>query len=133
MVGTHRERIERLEARYDVIEERMAKLTTTERKLDRVLRNRPRHSSPSSSETSRSSDASSEDLHLTWEEHGEDPPRRGDDRWRGRPKLTCPTFDGTEPISWLSRVSQFFNLNEIDKSERVKYAAFYLEGEANVW
>lgn len=43
--------------------------------------------------------------------------------------MICPTFD---PVSWLSRVNQYFGLNEI-RRDKVKYVKYYLEGEANVW
>lgn len=31
------------------------------------------------------------------------------------------------------RVTQYFDLNEIKKHDKVRYAAYYLEGEANMW
>lgn len=44
-----------------------------------------------------------------------------------------PTFNGSNPISWLSWTSQYFDLYEIAREDRVCFAAYYLEGEANIW
>lgn len=85
-----------------------------------------------SNETSTSSD-SSEDLRLVRSDDKEQQPRRNEDMWRGKPKLVCPTFDGIDPNSWLSRVNQYFDLNNVKKTNKVQYAAYYLKGEANSW
>lgn len=37
------------------------------------------------------------------------------------PKLTYPTFNGIDPISWLSRTSQYFYLNDIARENKVHY------------
>ncbi|CAA0834998.1 Unknown protein, partial [Striga hermonthica] len=50
-----------------------------------------------------------------------------------KPKLVLSTFTGADPDAWLNRAAQYFELNEIEGSDRVKYAAYYLDGEANVW
>ncbi|CAA0829951.1 Unknown protein, partial [Striga hermonthica] len=52
---------------------------------------------------------------------------------RAKPKITMPTFEGVDPDAWLSRAMQFFEINEVHKSERVQIAAYYLDGEANTW
>ncbi|KAL8528669.1 hypothetical protein ACS0TY_006206 [Phlomoides rotata] len=56
-----------------------------------------------------------------------------EEKRRYKPKITCPTFQGTDPISWLSRVNQYFDLNDLELEERVRYAAYYLDGKANMW
>ncbi|CAA0831728.1 Unknown protein, partial [Striga hermonthica] len=50
-----------------------------------------------------------------------------------KPQLTLSTFNGTDPDAWLNRAVQYFELNEINGHDRVRYAAYYLDGEANVW
>ncbi|CAA0829019.1 cysteine-rich RLK (RECEPTOR-like protein kinase) 8, partial [Striga hermonthica] len=50
-----------------------------------------------------------------------------------KPKITMTTFEGVDPDAWLSRAVQFFEINEVHKSERVQIAAYYLDGEANTW
>ncbi|CAA0816383.1 Unknown protein, partial [Striga hermonthica] len=66
--------------------------------------------------------------------------RRTHDHWhhreehvRARPKITMSTFEGVDPDAWLSRAVQFFEINEVHMSERVKIVAYYLDGEANTW
>ncbi|CAA0843096.1 Unknown protein, partial [Striga hermonthica] len=50
-----------------------------------------------------------------------------------KPKLMLSTFNGNDPEAWLNRAVQYFDLNETEGHDRVKYAAYYLDGEANVW
>lgn len=89
--------------------------------------------SSSSSNEANDSDQSSEEIRALRRRDEGELPLRGKKWWMGRPKLVCPIFYGVDPISWLSRVNQYFNLNEIRREDKVKYAAYYLEGEANVW
>lgn len=102
----------------------VARLERTIMKLSRHKGSRNKTSS--SSEGSDSSEIDSEDTNLTRHEDREE--QRGDDRRKGRPKITCPTFNRSDPISWLSRANQFFDLQEIERAEKVRYAAYYLEG-----
>lgn len=71
-------------------------------------------------------DAISEDIRLARDEERYKP-------WKGRSRLVCPIFNDKDPITWLSRVSQYFDLNDIPKGEKVHYATYYFEGEANRW
>ncbi|CAA0837972.1 Unknown protein, partial [Striga hermonthica] len=50
-----------------------------------------------------------------------------------KPKVVLSTFTGVDPDAWLNWAAQYFELNEIEENDRVKYAAYYLDGEANVW
>ncbi|CAA0808261.1 Unknown protein, partial [Striga hermonthica] len=50
-----------------------------------------------------------------------------------KPRITLSTFTGSDPDAWLHRAVQYFELNETDGPDRVRYAAYYLDGEANVW
>ncbi|CAA0815745.1 Eukaryotic aspartyl protease family protein, partial [Striga hermonthica] len=48
-----------------------------------------------------------------------------------KPRITLSTFTGSDPDAWLNRAMQYFELNEMDGPDRVRYAAYYLDGEAN--
>lgn len=134
MVGSHKERIEMLETKIEALDVGFSKIDRMERIMERILRKKGKKSaSDSSSVGSDDSGESSDDIRLVRDEEDERRPRKGEDRWKNRPKLTCPTFNGTDPSSWLSRVQQYFDLNEVGKADKVRYAAFFLEGEANVW
>ncbi|CAA0832637.1 Unknown protein, partial [Striga hermonthica] len=50
-----------------------------------------------------------------------------------KPRFVMSTFTGSDPEAWLNRIAQYFELNETEGHNRVRYAAFYLDGEANVW
>ncbi|CAA0810228.1 Unknown protein, partial [Striga hermonthica] len=50
-----------------------------------------------------------------------------------KPRFVMSIFTGSDPESWLNRIVQYFELNETDGHDRVRYATFYLDGEANVW
>lgn len=146
MAGSHRERIESLEAQFGQLEVGLAGVCEQVTKMDRSLGRMERKMERTNRRSSSSGDSSSSTT-----EHGEPESssegelnptridnrngrhRREDDRRRGKPKLFCPTFDGADPITWLSRVDQYFDLHEIERKDKVRYAAYYLEGEANMW
>ncbi|CAA0836886.1 Unknown protein, partial [Striga hermonthica] len=50
-----------------------------------------------------------------------------------KPKIMLSTFTGNDPEAWLNRAMQYFELNETPARHWVRYAAYYLDGEANVW
>lgn len=131
---THRERIANLEMQFERLERGIDKIDRLEEQMERLLRRRSRkRGSSSSSKSPTDSDRSSDDIHVIRSVDGDNRSRKGEDRGRGRPKITCPVFNDTDPVSWLSRISQYFDLNEVKKKDQVRYATFYLEGEANVW
>lgn len=150
MAGTHRERTEGLEAKFKKMEieltnadERFNRIDRTLVRLERLITHRGR--SLSEKETSSSSSSATDESDVNSErelnpiqmgdQHERNPRDNhgGDDRGRGKPKIFCPTFSGNDPITWLSRVTQYFYLIEIHRKERIRYAAYYLEGEANMW
>lgn len=149
MSGTYRERIEFLEIRLDLlatgvtnVEVKMElvdkSMTKMEPMLEKLLVRKIKwgNTSSSSGESQTSRTKFEEDFNPTCHKDQEDRNHlgpRGDDRRRGRPKLACPTFNGTDPNSWLSRATQYFELHEIEQQEKVHYTAYYMEGEANVW
>ncbi|CAA0820322.1 Unknown protein, partial [Striga hermonthica] len=50
-----------------------------------------------------------------------------------KPRITLSTFTGSYLDAWLHRAVQYFEHNETNGPDRVRYAAYYLDGEANVW
>lgn len=119
ITGTHRERIEALEGRFEAIEIVLAKIDRMERLMERNLRRHPwRKDSSSSTSENSDSDRSSEYIHLARDADDEEWPPRGGERWKGRPKISCPIFNGIDPVSWLSRINQYFEINEIIPREK---------------
>ena len=49
-------------------------------------------------------------------------------------KLDFPRFGGDkDPTSWICRVEQFFDYQQIDEKEKISLAAYHLEGAAQMW
>ncbi|KAA8523272.1 hypothetical protein F0562_009695 [Nyssa sinensis] len=49
-------------------------------------------------------------------------------------KLEFPRYQGgDDPTSWICRVEQFFEFQQIEPEERVSLAAYHLEGDAQLW
>ena len=48
-------------------------------------------------------------------------------------KLEVPRFDGTDPLGWIFKISQFFYYQGIPDHERLTVAAFYMDGPALSW
>ncbi|CAA0834114.1 Unknown protein, partial [Striga hermonthica] len=48
-------------------------------------------------------------------------------------RFVMSIFTGSDPEAWLNRIAQYFELNETEGHDRVRYAPFNLDGEANVW
>jgi hypothetical protein len=49
-------------------------------------------------------------------------------------KLRFPKYDGaSDPLAWLHRCDQFFRVACTSEEEKVWYAAFYLDGDAQQW
>jgi hypothetical protein len=48
-------------------------------------------------------------------------------------KLDIPRFDGTDPLSWIFKISQFFDFHQTPDDQRLRLASFYMEGEALTW
>jgi hypothetical protein len=48
-------------------------------------------------------------------------------------KLCFPSYDGsTDPLAWLHRCDQFFHASRTAE-DKVWYAAFYMDGDAQSW
>ncbi|CAA0830167.1 Unknown protein, partial [Striga hermonthica] len=58
---------------------------------------------------------------------------RREERAYTRPKIIMATFTGVDPDAWLSRATQYFEINDVPRYERVQFAAYHLDGKANVW
>lgn len=48
-------------------------------------------------------------------------------------KLEVPRFDGSDPSSWVFKITQFFEYHSTPDSERLTIASFYTEGPALAW
>lgn len=47
--------------------------------------------------------------------------------------LEVPCFDGTDTMSWIIKISQFFDYHGTPDDERLQVAFFYLDGLALSW
>ncbi|WVZ16528.1 hypothetical protein V8G54_009510 [Vigna mungo] len=48
-------------------------------------------------------------------------------------KLDVPRFDGTDPVRWIFKISQFFEYHNTPEEERITVASFYLDGASLAW
>ncbi|MCI56834.1 hypothetical protein A2U01_0078085, partial [Trifolium medium] len=44
-----------------------------------------------------------------------------------------PRFQGTDPLGWIFKISQFFAYHNTPEEERIIVASFYLDGAALAW
>lgn len=50
-----------------------------------------------------------------------------------RMKLKVPQFDGSDPLGWIFKITQFFNYHVTTDSERLTILSFYMDGPALAW
>ncbi|RZB42389.1 putative disease resistance RPP13-like protein 1 [Glycine soja] len=48
-------------------------------------------------------------------------------------KLDVPRFDGTDPLGWIFKITQFFEYHRTPENERLTVASFYMDGRAFSW
>ena len=48
-------------------------------------------------------------------------------------RLDVPRFDGTDPMGWIFKISQFFEYHRTPEVDRLRIASFYMEGPALSW
>lgn len=48
-------------------------------------------------------------------------------------KLDFPRFQGGDPTQWISKAKQYFKYQGIPEDQRVEFAFYHLEDEANEW
>nr|KYP68937.1 Retrotransposon-derived protein PEG10 [Cajanus cajan] len=48
-------------------------------------------------------------------------------------KLDVPRFDGSDPLGWIFKITQFFDYHNTPEEERITVASFYLDGAALAW
>ncbi|GAU36702.1 hypothetical protein TSUD_16140 [Trifolium subterraneum] len=48
-------------------------------------------------------------------------------------KLDIPRFDGTDPLGWIFKITQFFDYHATPEEQRLRIASFYMDGEALTW
>ena len=49
------------------------------------------------------------------------------------PKLTCPSFDGTNPRMWIKKYNRYFDLCKIADEAKVEHASLYMIDKAQIW
>ncbi|GJW15095.1 retrotransposon gag protein [Tanacetum coccineum] len=49
------------------------------------------------------------------------------------PKITLPTFNGSNPLDWLFQADQYFAFYTIAPHQRIPIVAFHLSGDALSW
>ena len=50
-----------------------------------------------------------------------------------RIKLNAPCFDGTDPLGWIFKITQFFEYHGTPEAERLIVASFYMDSRALAW
>ena len=50
-----------------------------------------------------------------------------------RMKLELPRFDGSGPLGWIFKITQFFDYHSMPDHERLPIASFYMAGLALAW
>ncbi|XP_052204119.1 uncharacterized protein LOC127809399 [Diospyros lotus] len=144
-VPTNRERLENLENMSNTMEDRFSRMEQNLQRLTLLVeqqqssrrsnsRSLPRQRTPASvsqRHDSRSGDESEDEQQEDNREATTNPFARKQSTFK--PRLQFPTFNSEDPISWLSRANQFFKSQDITSQEKVDYAAYFLEGEANHW
>lgn len=48
-------------------------------------------------------------------------------------KLDVPRFDGTDPLGWIFKITQFFDFQSTPDEDRITMASFYMDGPALSW
>src|ERR1700730_12729771 len=49
------------------------------------------------------------------------------------PKIDMRKFDGKDPATWILQMEQFFDLNNVQNTQKVRMATLYLEQNQFVW
>ena len=49
------------------------------------------------------------------------------------PKINMRKFDGKDPATWILQMEQFFDLNNVQNTQKVRMATLYLEPNQFVW
>lgn len=49
------------------------------------------------------------------------------------PKITMRKFDGKDPIKWIIKMEKYFNLHNVQNTQKVCIANLYLEPKWFVW
>ncbi|XP_022032819.1 uncharacterized protein LOC110933927 [Helianthus annuus] len=60
-------------------------------------------------------------------------PGSSDSNHPRQPKVTLPSFDGSNPLDWIFQANNFFKYFKIPDTERVHLTQFYFTGEALSW
>ena len=49
------------------------------------------------------------------------------------PKIDMRKFDGKDPATWILQMEQFFDLNIVQKTQKVRMTTLYLKPNQFVW
>ena len=49
------------------------------------------------------------------------------------PKIDMRNFDGKDPTTWILQMEQFFDVNNVQNTQKVRIATLYLEPNQFVW
>ncbi|KAH1191964.1 hypothetical protein GmHk_20G059088 [Glycine max] len=50
-----------------------------------------------------------------------------------RVKLDVPRFDGSDPLGWIFKITQYFEYHHTSDQDRLTIASFYMDGRALAW
>ncbi|XP_028220447.1 uncharacterized protein LOC114402121 [Glycine soja] len=112
----------------DRLEDAIAKLTTHQLSLSETLQTMTHKLDTliTTLSTSKSPDSSP-----TFSPHN--PPPSPSASQPPRVKLDVPRFDGTDPLGWIFKITQFFEYHHTPEQERLTIASFYMDGRALAW
>jgi hypothetical protein len=139
-MSTQKDRIEKLETDVQkLVEENTKRFAGVDKALENIASSIKELSigfsgglNKNNGENSQNSSKESRDTHHS-SGHGHHRDRKEDGSYVCPLKMDFPRFFGEEPIIWLDRVAQYFELQQTLEEQKVTLAAFYLEGEANQW
>ena len=49
------------------------------------------------------------------------------------PKIEMRNFDGKDPVTWILQMEQYFDLQDVQPSQKVRIASLYLGPNQFVW
>jgi hypothetical protein len=132
---TQKDRIKKLELdAQKLVEENTKRFVDVDKSLENIASSIKEGFSEglnkNNEENSQNSNKGSRDTHhSSWHGHHRD--HKEDGSYVRSLKMDFPRFFGEEPIIWLDRVAQYFELQQTPEEQKVTLAAFYLEDGAN--
>lgn len=118
----------RTEERFDKLEAHMKEIADLAIVLKNSIKNQKKPIVGDGPVTSKPKGSSSRATLLTEEEAEGPEPLRA---WVK--KVELPTFEGNNPLGWISRAEKFFQVQKVQDQERMRLAYICMEGDANHW